>query len=72
MKKIVLTLLSVAFGLLSAFFCYYTLRLIYVNVAVAGAAAHRQTGMYIGAVAFPVATVVFGWLSVWCVRRAKS
>ena len=48
-----------AFGLLGAllaapalFFAHYTVRLIYINFAAPGVAAHRQSGMYIGAVAF--------------------
>jgi len=53
------------------FFFYYTVRLAYyVNLTVPGAAAHRQSGMSIGAVAFPLATLVFGWLSVHFFRKA--
>jgi hypothetical protein len=68
---------TLAFWLLGAllaapalFFAYYTARLIYINFAAPGVAAHRQFGMYIGAVAFPLATLIFGWLSVRCFRKA--
>jgi hypothetical protein len=68
---------TVAFGLPGAllaapaiFFAYYTARLIYINFATPGVAAHRQSGMYIGSVAFPLATLIFAWLSVRCFRKA--
>jgi hypothetical protein len=51
------------------FFCWYTVRLIYINLAVAGVAEHRQTGMYLGAVAFPLASIIFGWL---CLRSIRA
>jgi membrane protein implicated in regulation of membrane protease activity len=53
------------------FFTYYTLRLIYINLAVPAAAQHRQWGMYIGFFAFPAAAIVFLWLSAFCWRRSK-
>jgi hypothetical protein len=43
--------------------------LAYINMAVAGVAAHRRSGMYVGFVAFPVAMIVFGWLSALCWRK---
>lgn len=51
-----------------AFLLYYTVRLAYVNLAVADISRHRQSGMYIGAVAFPLASFVFGYLSFLCAR----
>jgi hypothetical protein len=60
--------LGILFAILCAFFVYYTARLIYVNVFGPSLAGHRQTGMYIGAVAFPTAVFVFGWLSLRCFR----
>ncbi len=61
-------LLGVIFALLAAFFAYYTVRLIYINLTVAGIA--RRSGMYIGFVAFPALTIVFGWLSARCWRHS--
>ena len=64
-----------AVGILSAlpclFFIYYTVRLIYVNLAMSPdeAAAHRTGGMLIGAIAFPVAAIVFGLISWFCFRK---
>jgi hypothetical protein len=46
----------------------HTARLIYINIAIAGVAEHRQSGMYIGFLAFPAAVVIFGWLSLKCWR----
>jgi hypothetical protein len=69
-KTVALGLLGVLLAAPAIFFAYYTVRLIYINFAAPGVAAHRQSGMYIGAVAFPLATLVFGWLSVRCFRKA--
>lgn len=66
------------FGLLFAapclFFAYYTVRLIYINLAMSAdeAAAHRTGGMLIGAIAFPLAAIIFGAISWFCVKRGLS
>jgi hypothetical protein len=57
-------------GALCVFFAWYTGRLLWVNLTVADVAQHRQTGMYIGAVAFPVATLLFGYISRLCWKCA--
>jgi hypothetical protein len=67
-RTVLLGALSTVFAALCAFFAYYTARLIYINVFGPSLAGHRQTGMYIGAVAFPAAVLVFGWLSHRCFR----
>jgi len=62
-------LAAVVFGLLSAFFVFYTVRLL----AVTGFLQHIRPGgqgAYIGAVVFPVLAVALGWLAVRCWRRA--
>jgi hypothetical protein len=69
-KVAIFRLLGVLFAAPAIFFAYYTVRLVYVNLAVQGVAAHRQSGMYIGAVAFPIATLVFAWLSIRCFGKA--
>jgi hypothetical protein len=66
----VLRVAAVMSALPAMFFTYYTVRLIYVNVAVAGAAEHRQAGMYIGFVAFPVLAILFGAISWRFWKRA--
>ena len=65
-KRVILGLFSLITGAACLFFAWYTIRLAWINIAVAGAAQHRQTGMYIGAVAFPVATLLFGYLTWRC------
>jgi hypothetical protein len=55
------------------FFIYYAARLAYINLTMssADAAAHRTGGMLIGAVAFPLAVIVFGAMSWFCFKRAR-
>jgi hypothetical protein len=71
-KRLFLTVASLCSGALCLFFGWYTVRLLWVNLTVAGAAQHRQTGMYIGAVAFPAATLLFGYISRRCWPGAGS
>lgn len=65
--RIVAGVLAAGFGLASAFFLYYCIRLAIVWSTQSGRPAG---GAYIGAVVFPVAVVVFGWLSRRCLRHA--
>ncbi len=69
MKRALFAAAGTLFAALSVFFIYYSLRLTYINLAVPSVAAHRQTGMYIGAVVFPVAAAGFGWISWKCWKR---
>ena len=52
------------------FFGWYSLRLLYINLTTDDAAAHRSGGMLIGAIAFPLATSVFGLISWLSIKRA--
>jgi hypothetical protein len=70
MRVVVFALISILLGLGCVFFTYYALRLAYMNLTAANIAAHRQAGMYIGAVAFPAAALIFGYLALWCAREA--
>jgi hypothetical protein len=54
------------------FFTYYTARLLFVNLTVEDAAAHRTNGMLIGAIAFPLAAVFFGAVSLFCINKARK
>ena len=63
--------LAVGLFALSAFFVFYTVRLL----AVTGGLAHTRAGgqgAYIGAVVFPVLAAVFAWAGVRFWRRGKS
>lgn len=56
------------------FFGWYSVRLLYVNLIMTAdeAAVHRTGGMLIGAVAFPVATLIFGAISWFCWKRSRG
>lgn len=54
------------------FFGWYSARLLYVNLTMTSeeAATHRTSGMLVGAVAFPLATLIFGLIAWLCLRSA--
>lgn len=63
--------LSVGLGAVSAFFLFYTTRLLVVTDLL----RHTRTGgqgAFIGAVAFPLLAIVFGWAARLCWRRGAS
>jgi hypothetical protein len=63
-------LAGVLFGM-SAFFVFYTIRLL----AVTGGLAHTRPGgqgAYIGAIVFPLLAVVFAWAGARSWMRGKS
>jgi hypothetical protein len=70
-KMIFLSLAGTLLALASLFFLYYTVRLIYINLTVAEIAARRSGGMLIGAIAFPLAAILFGFLSWFCFKKAR-
>ena len=60
--------LAVVLFALSAFFVFYTVRLL----AVTGALAHIRTGgggAYVGAIVFPLLAIAFAWSAVRCWMR---
>ena len=71
MTTAVVSIIGTLFAAACLFFIYYTVRLIYVNLAMSSddAAVHRTGGMLIGAIAFPVAAIVFGAVSWFCFSR---
>jgi ABC-type microcin C transport system permease subunit YejB len=73
MSRLAMSILFVIVSVLlfagCAFFAYYTVRLLYVNLTAANISPHRQSGMYIGAVAFPIISLAFGCFSY---RSAKA
>ena len=63
--------IAVVLGLISAFFVFYTVRLL----AVTGFLMHTRAGgqgAFIGAVAFPVLAVVSGFAARACWRRGTA
>ena len=66
---IFMRLVSVALGCVSAFFAFYTVRLLVVTHFLQQVRSNGH-GAYIGAVAFPVIAIAFGWAAVVLWRRA--
>jgi hypothetical protein len=65
MKKktsIIKNVMMVVCGLISAFFIFYMIRLLYKTEGLTAIRAGGK-GAYIGAVAFPVIAIVFGFIS---------
>ena len=56
----------------SLFFCYYTLRLVYLGATGMIDRAHRTARLHIGAAVFPAASFAFGWLSLACFRGSRA
>jgi len=70
-NRVLYIVCGVAFAVPCLFFAWYTVRLIYVNLAMTAeeAATYRTGGMLIGAVAFPLATVICGLISWFFIKR---
>jgi len=64
MTKPISAVLKFAFGivlaLISAFFIFYTVRLLYVTRGLTAIRVGGQ-GAYIGAIIFPLLALMFGW-----------
>lgn len=69
-RPAVLGLGALLLALLSAFFVFYTARLIYVTRGLSATRAGGQ-GTYVGAVVFPVLAVVLGWGAWRCARAVR-
>ncbi|HQX55751.1 MAG TPA: hypothetical protein PLP07_07475 [Pyrinomonadaceae bacterium] len=54
------------------FFTWYTVRLIWLNLTREDAAAYRSFGMLIGAIAFPLAAIIFGFISWYFINKARN
>lgn len=57
-------------ALLSAFFVFYTVRLMYVTRGLSAIRAGGQ-GAYVGALVFPLLALLFGWAAWRCVRVSR-
>jgi hypothetical protein len=57
-------------ALLSAFFVFYTARLLYVTHGLTAIRTGGQ-GAYVGAVVFPLLAMLFGW-GAWRLWRLKK
>jgi hypothetical protein len=62
--------LALIAGFISAFFVFYTVRLLAVTAFLTRTRAGGG-GAFIGAVAFPVLALFFGWIAVRAWRRSR-
>jgi hypothetical protein len=62
--------LSLIAGLVSAFFVFYTVRLLVVTAFLTRTRAGGG-GAFVGAIVFPLLAIVFGWLAVRASRGAR-
>jgi hypothetical protein len=71
MTKPIYFIAGILFAAPSFFFVYYTVRLAYINLTMTAdeAAVHRTGGMLIGAIAFPLAAIISGVISWFCLSR---
>jgi hypothetical protein len=60
MSKAIRMVFGVVLGLLSLFFVFYSVRLLYVTRGLTAIRAGGQ-GAYMGAVVFPLLAILFGW-----------
>ncbi len=72
-KRVLYAVCGVAATVPCLFFSWYTVRLIYLNLTMSAedAATHRSGGMLIGAIAFPVAAIIFGAISWYLLKKAR-
>jgi len=70
-RTIMLALAAIFLAFVSAFFVFYTVRLLYVTHGLQATRAGGQ-GAYVGAVAFPILAFWFGWAAWRCARAFRS
>lgn len=68
-SKIIFVVCGFMFAVPSVFVAYYTMRMIYMNLTMENAASHRSGGMLIGAIAFPLAAIIFGFISWLFIKK---
>ena len=70
-RFVVFAIAGILLASLSAFFLFYTARLLYVTHGLQATRAGGQ-GAYVGAFAFPVLTICFGWGAWRCARALRG
>jgi hypothetical protein len=70
MSKLISMIFGIVFALLSVFFVFYTVRLLYVTHGLTAIRPGGQ-GAYAGALVFPLLAIVFGW-GAWKLLRSKK
>ena len=71
-NKVLFAVCGLTFAIPSLFFGYYSLRLLYLNLTMTDPMAHWSFGMLIGAIAFPLATIILGSISYWFFKKSRS
>ncbi len=69
--KVILYPVGLVCGLGSAFFVFYTARLLYVTRGLRAVRAGGG-GAYVGAIVFPLLALGLGWLALRCVRLIRG
>lgn len=69
-RSVILYLGALFFGLLSAFFVFYTARLFYITSGLRSIRPGGQ-GAYIGAVVFPLLAILLAWFAWRCTKAAR-
>jgi hypothetical protein len=70
MSKPIRMIIGIVLALLSVFFIFYTVRLLYVTQGLTAIRPGGQ-GAYLGALVFPLLAIVFGW-GAWKLLRSKK
>jgi len=70
MSKPIRMIVGIVLALLSLFFVFYTVRLLYVTHGLTSIRPGGQ-GAYVGALVFPLIAMVFGW-GAWKLLRSKK
>jgi hypothetical protein len=70
MSKPIRMIIGIVLALLSVFFVFYTVRLLYVTQGLTAIRPGGQ-GAYLGALVFPLLAIVFGW-GAWKLLRSKK
>ena len=71
-EKILFIISGIPFAFGSVLFAYYTVWLIHLNMTIEGAASYRTGVMLIAAVGFPLAAIIFGFISWFFIKKARS
>ncbi|MBP6824362.1 MAG: hypothetical protein KA368_22640 [Acidobacteria bacterium] len=70
LRTVLLSIVAIALALISAFWIFYTLRLLYVTNLLRSTRAGGQ-GAFAGAVVFPLLAIAFGWGAKRCWQIAR-
>ena len=70
MSKPIRMIIGIVLALLSVFFVFYTVRLLYVTQGLTAIRPGGQ-GAYLGALVFPLLAILFGW-GAWKLLRSKK